>query len=283
MSGPRNLEKHLLRGAPYSVAPLSAVERSQWRATVGAYRAAVGFADRPAPLMTSPAANPKLGKSGSWGLSLLPAMESEEWNTCNASTRECRRLCLNTAGRGQFSDVQRARLWRVRLLADHPGRFCRALGDEVRRLPHGTPVRLNVLSDIAWERVAPDLFDEPYGWYDYTKRGDRGPIPPSYHLTVSATEHTDDDELAPLAAMYGSSVAVVFSTRKGEPLPTSWGGLSVVDGDEYDDRRRDPVGVVVGLRAKGRAIGTVGFVRDVCPSAAPVCRPRDLTRAVDGV
>ena len=62
-----------------------------------------------------------------------------------------------------------------------------------------------------------------------------------------------------------------------------WGGLSVVDGDEYDDRRRDPVGVVVGLRAKGRAIGTVGFVRDVCPSAAPVCRPRDLTLAVDGV
>ena len=46
-------------------------------------------------------------------------------------------------------------------------------------------------------------------------------------------------------------------------MPTSWKGLPVLDGDEYDDRRRDPVGVVVGLRAKGRAIGTVGFVRSV--------------------
>ncbi len=50
---------------------------------------------------------------------------------------------------------------------------------------------------------------------------------------------------------------------KGTAWQSFWKGLPVVDGDEYDDRRRDPVGVVVGLRAKGRAIGTVGFVRSV--------------------
>ena len=36
-------------------------------------------------------------------------------------------------------------------------------------------------------------------------------------------------------------------------VPTEWLGLKVIDGDEHDLRFIDPVGVIVGLKAKGKA------------------------------
>jgi hypothetical protein len=44
------------------------------------------------------------------------------------------------------------------------------------------------------------------------------------------------------------NVAVVFDT-----LPTTYLGRPVVNGDDTDLRFLDPQGVVVGLKAKGRA------------------------------
>jgi hypothetical protein len=69
----------------------------------------------------------------------------------------------------------------------------------------------------------------------------------------------------------GRNVAVVFSTKRGEPLPQSWQGFTVVDGDLSDLRFLDvppasppgilPFGIIIGLRAKGRAkTRTSGFV-----------------------
>jgi hypothetical protein len=48
-------------------------------------------------------------------------------------------------------------------------------------------------------------------------------------------------------------VAVVFTKRRGDALPATWNGLSVIDGDLHDCRFLDPTGVVVGLRAKETA------------------------------
>ena len=46
----------------------------------------------------------------------------------------------------------------------------------------------------------------------------------------------------------------MFDTKKGEPLPTSWKGFPVYDGDDTDVRFLDPKGgYVIGLRAKGKA------------------------------
>lgn len=65
---------------------------------------------------------------------------------------------------------------------------------------------------------------------------------------------------------------MVFAVPKGGELPTHYtitsGGrfatAPVIDGDLTDLRFTDPVGCIVGLRAKGRARGTVnGFVRKV--------------------
>ena len=275
----KSLERHLVATAPaggFSTAPLSIAERDVFRAAMIAERVAVGFAPLPAPLLTPPSANPKLGKSGTYGLSLAAASLSGAWNVCRHSTSGCRGVCLESAGKGGLDSVQRARIYRTRLLGSHPELFIRALASELRgvsaRRPLDSlgrrfgrvPVRLNVLSDLPWESFALALFTDPTlracQWYDYSKNPTRTP-PANYHLTFSASERTTD--LVAAAGHYGT-VAVVFSTRRGAPLPATWDGLTVSDGDLSDSRWKDAAGII-GLRAKGLARGDDGggFVRMV--------------------
>lgn len=158
-------------------------------------------------------------------------------------------------------------------------------------------VRLNATSDIPWEVVGVPPLDHYYGevgkgfewstyrnlmklfprvrFYDYTKRPRRGPVwsdkwPRNYHLTFSLAD--GNDGLANIALDNRMSVAVVFNVPPGRPLPSMytipmpWGArrVRVVDGDVHDYRPADPKGVIVGLRAKGKARGdTSGFVRQV--------------------
>ena len=124
-----------------------------------------------------------------------------------------------------------------------------------------TPVvRLNGTSDILWERTTDILASFPTTqFYDYTKVGKRflWDIPANYHLTFSLAENNDAD--ARLALSKGHNVAAVF--RKD--IPASLWGFSVVNGDETDLRFLDVPGVVIGLKAKGKARkDTSGFVRD---------------------
>ncbi len=272
------MEHHLVATMPrggYLIHDLVGEDLAAFRAAMVRERVAVGFGPHVVPLLTPPNANVKLDKSNAYGLSLSPA-STAGWNVCRASSAGCRAACLATAGKGGLDSVQRGRLWKVALLAAVPTLFVRALAGEIRgavarrpvdRLGRPTgplvPVRLNVLSDIAWERVAPALFSiAGTRFYDYTKRTDRT-VPANYHLTSSATERTADSGLANLADMYGS-VAVVFDTRRGQALPTTYAGCRVVDGDLSDSRWNDDRGVIVGLRAKGSAIGDrSGFVRSV--------------------
>ena len=51
----------------------------------------------------------------------------------------------------------------------------------------------------------------------------------------------------------GGNIAVVFDTKKGEELPSSFWGFPVVDGDKSDLIFLHPTNVVVGLRSKGKA------------------------------
>jgi hypothetical protein len=217
-------------------------------------RVSLGFAATTPRLLTHPSGNTKLNKGAQYGLCLLPHRLSGV-NLCPWSTVECRKLCINLSGRGNMPFVQSGRMAKSRLLTQHPDAFARLLMSEVARLPHAAALRLNVFSDLLWEAFAPQLFTirPDVTFYDYTKApvGFRTP-PDNYNLTFSASERWTDEQIAD-AVGNGSNVTVVLQLRRKDPMPTMWNGLPVVDGDKNDARYEDPRGVVVGLRAKGKA------------------------------
>lgn len=236
-------------------------------------------------LLTPDGYNPKTRKGRARGYSsavmhLAPASLSGR-NVCAWSSPGCRAACLNTAGRGGIvnrdgsdNTIQLARVARTRwFFADRAAFLAQLLGEietHVRRARANgmiPAVRLNGTSDIPWERVRladgrtvleafPDV-----QFYDYTKSVARalshasGELPGNYHLTFSRSEVNDQDARMVLAA--GGNVAAVFA----HGLPSAWGARPVVNGDQDDLRFLDPSGVVVGLKAKGRAAqDDTGFV-----------------------
>lgn len=233
--------------------------RAVWRDV----RVDVGLKPTAPRVLTRPSGNVKLGKGGQYGLCLLPHRLSGT-NLCPHSTPGCRSVCLNTAGRGRMMYVQEGRLARSRLFVEQPSAFAAILEREIMNLPPESAVRLNVLSDILWEQIFPRIFTvrDDIQFYDYTKYpiGSRN-SPANYHLTYSASERWTDSAIAD-AVNEGDNVTVVLNLRRSAAMPTIWNGLPVIDGDVNDARYLDPVGVVVGLRAKGEAVqSTTSFVR----------------------
>jgi hypothetical protein len=201
-------------------------------------------------------------------LNLAPADGSGVVNTCPWATAACRAACVMvTGGRNVFADVKRGKRVRTLFAAEHPVAFLTLLAHEVGRLEAKGELfglRLNASSDVRWERVLPSLFDGAnVRAYDYTKAPTSRQTPENYHLTYSVHEGWTDEQIRSTVAD-GHNVAVVLRRRKGD-LPAQHLGLDVIDGDKsdyrFDDRRG---GVIVGLAAKGAAIGsTDGFVREV--------------------
>jgi hypothetical protein len=237
--------------------------RSVWKA----FRAAEGFGT--ADLLGDPDSNLKLGKDAvpTYGLSLSPA-DASGLEACVWRTPGCTAACvLSTSFRGKLASVADARALKTRFLAAEPEAFVSILAAEIRRAVRKHSkilVRLNVASDIRWEFVAPALFDIPgASFYDYTKapRKHRG-THPNYRLTFSVSERDRSVSEALDYLQTGGTAAVVFDIRKGQPLPITWNGFDVIDGDVTDARVFDPDGVVVGLRSKadGRS-DTTGFVK----------------------
>lgn len=228
-------------------------------------------------LLTPDGYNPKTRKGRAKGFSsailhLAPSRLSGH-NVCPWASPGCISGCLNTAGHGGIvkrgdtsNDVQRARIkrteWFFRNRYAFLGQLLGEISTHVRRANANgmvPVVRLNGTSDIPWESVKTvtgetvlELFPE-IQFYDYTKSvarvlaHARGEMPSNYHLTFSRSELNDGDVRTVLA--HGGNVAAVFS----KALPAVWAGYPVVNGDQDDLRFLDPAGVVVGLKAKGRA------------------------------
>jgi|SRR5215469_12921717 len=202
------------------------------------------------------------------GIMYLSPADLSGRNLCSHSTAGCRSMCLNTAGRGQFDSVQTARLNKSLWLLNNRPQFIGELRTAISRLISKAAkarmrpcVRVNGTSDLPWLATMMAREFPEVQFYDYTKI----PKPwlrqlPNYSLTFSLSEV--NLELALDALRHQVNVAVVFDTRKGESLPETWHGYRVIDGDVSDLRFTDPMGVVVGLRAKGRAKrDTSGFVQ----------------------
>lgn len=215
-------------------------------------------------------------------------------NVCPmAEQAGCVAGCLNTAGRGAYSNVQLARIAKTKrylksrtdfmaeLVADLEGfvRYCQRKGVK-------PAVRLNGTSDIQWE-VAHyasrgdargsvfELFPEVQ-FYDYTKVYKRvyRALPSNYSLVLSYSEANQAyaDKVIAAALDTGANVAVVYRNKatrdalvspalegRGGVIQNSLCGTSeslsreVFNGDDTDLRFLDPTGVIVGLYAKGRA------------------------------
>jgi hypothetical protein len=197
------------------------------------------------------------------GLSLAPAKLSG-YEMCKGRSKGCTAACLNTAGRGQQTSTQRARIAKTILLNTQPSVFIDRLQDELyffekkaAKEDKKLSCRLNVVSDYPWEEKFPSLFTMFPGvqFYDYTKILSRINnfglyfLPYNYHLTFSRSESNDKIVNQIMNKHWDVNIAVVFSG----PLPKIWRGRKVIDGDTTDLRFLDPRGIIVGLKAKGRA------------------------------
>lgn len=202
-------------------------------------------------------------------LYLAPASVSNVINVCIYASDGCRRHCLYTAGRGAFTNVQKARINKTKLFVADKHAFVETLKLNLSKLVSNClktkavpAVRLNGTSDINWERYSVIQAFNKVQFYDYTKNYFRmmlfldGKLPSNYSLTFSRSEVNESQCLEILSR--GGNVAVVFRSKV---LPTHWQGFPVINGDENDLRFLDPKGVVVGLSAKGKAkADTSGFV-----------------------
>jgi len=211
-------------------------------------------------------ANPKIQKGTKLGylsfiLHLAPSDLSGK-NTCPKATKGCIAACLNTAGRGGMfkkgentNVIQKARIRKTVAFFFDRDAFMQDLVSDINKAIKLatklglTPVfRLNGTSDLSWEKYDAgqglNIFEQfPYvQFYDYTKvLGRKIAQYKNYHLTFSKADGNDADVAAALEQ--GMSVVAVY-----DEIPAG-----VPSADETDLRFLDAKGVMLGLKAKGRA------------------------------
>ena len=229
--------------------------------------------------------NPKILKGLKSGyntyiLHLAPA-DLSGYNTCPKATAGCKSACLNTAGRGGMfkkgettNAIQKARIRKTKMFYEQRQDFMLALKKDIelaikqsKKLGLIPVIRLNGTSDLSWEKYdmipGQNVFEcfPDIQFYDYTKiLGRKVKGIANYNLTFSAADGNDADVYRAISEGY--NVATVFGLKKTEPMPETYSGRTVFNGDDSDLRFLDPKGVVVGLYAKGKAKkDTSGFVK----------------------
>ena len=212
-------------------------------------------------------ANPKIQKGTKLGylsfiLHLAPSTLSGK-NTCPKATAGCIAACLNTAGRGGMfkkgentNMIQKARIRKTVAFFFDREQFMKDLYQDIVKAKKFAekqgliPVfRLNGTSDLSWEKYTVGSSDmnlfqlfPTTQFYDYTKvLGRKIAQYKNYHLTFSKADGNDADVAAALEQ--GMSVVAVY-----DEIPAG-----VPSADETDLRFLDAKGIMLGLKAKGRA------------------------------
>ena len=167
----------------------------------------------------------------------------------------CRKLCLKSSGRGRFENVKDARIAKKDYYHDAPEMFLNQLRRElsnfikVCKRNNVQPVaRLNVLSDVAWERhQIPQEFPELF-MYDYTKTAFRlGKTPDNYALMFSYSAEPEYQDSVSKALKTNVPLAVVFDQV---PVGSMFLDREVINGDQSDLLNVQAGPVVVGLKYK---------------------------------
>lgn len=242
-------------------------------------------------LMTPPDYSHKtaLGLASGIGQAILylaPAFEAypdKGQNLCPGHSPECFRNCLIHSGQMIMPHAHAARVRKTKLLIEQPEEFGKLLHWDVdahlrwcTRQGLAPAFRFNGTSDYHWEtwtvphlgqtiheylyRTAPEaVINEYTKRYGVMRRWLEGEYKPNLYLTFSLHELNEQQALKILEL--GGNVTVVFSTKKGERLPSRWFDRPVLDGDVDDLRWLDNAravrqgidpsrGLVVGLRFK---------------------------------
>lgn len=188
-------------------------------------------------------------------------------NICPFATKGCSDACLNSAGRGKFSNVQLARRRKTNLFFSDRKLFLQQLVDDLTKINKKAIkenkliyIRLNGTSDIDFNQLLLRYFGISFvsfgslRFYDYTKDKNKALRYPAYseydvyRVTYSRKETDTDMDIKMLLGV-GVNVAAVFANE----LPDTYLGYPVINGDLTDLRFNDPSGVIVGLKAKGKA------------------------------
>lgn len=232
-----------------------------------------------------------------------------KFTLCAGSSQDCRDSCLVFAGQNASERYNTYRkVAQTMALLNEPAAFLRMLVESIEMWMRELGaqcgclrpfVRLNVLSDVPWELVAPWLFEhfegasvgtsgDPLMFYDYTKVAGRR-TPKNYDLTFSVSGTDANRAWAKDEIERGRRIAVVFLGHKkvGEswqqirpkgptaiaqmPLPRTFWGLKVIDGDISDVRPYDPAPACVGLRWKTPSGKRAGV--EVDPGASAFVTP----------
>jgi hypothetical protein len=194
---------------------------------------------------------------------------------CVGSNPGCRSICLVYSGNNPYGDkTGPGKLRKTETLLLEPVAWSRMFIESIKwhvawckKNGVRAYVRPNVLSDIPWELVLPELFTKEFPrvpFYDYTKVAGRQRLPRNYDLTFSF--NGTNERLVEYEMKRGRKVAVVFflpKPKRGQRKPEvtdlkEFMGRRIIDGDEHDFRPLDKPGVVVGLTYKPAAApGTV--------------------------
>lgn len=184
-------------------------------------------------------------------------------NLCPKASPGCLSSCLFSAGMGVFKTVKDSRIRKTDFYLKDKSSFLKLLASEIRtkvttaqKKGYDVAFRLNGTTDVdfiyqlkKYENL--DLLGmKNVVLYDYTKtlgKALKYQDSDNYTHTFSRSENNDADVQKAIA--HGLNVAAVFA----KDLPTTWRGIQVIDGDAADDLMTKYKGVIIGLRAKGKA------------------------------
>ena len=196
---------------------------------------------------------------------------SKKINICPKASKGCASSCLFSAGRGSFSNVIASRVNKTEYYLHDKEKFLLQLAGELVKInkkaskeTNQTLIRLNGTSDLDFVYLLKKYanFDisnyNNLHFYDYTKilgKVKKYIDHKNYTLTFSRAEDNEAETIQ--ALKIGSNVSAVFS---GD-LPKTYKGFKVVDGDKTDSEMLAFKGLILGLKAKGKARkDTSGFV-----------------------
>ena len=193
--------------------------------------------------------NPKANKGdvlGVWtAMQYMTPSDGSGRNACKYASAGCRKVCLNTSGKGGMKVIQDARLRKINRFFDDNDAHMTQAAKEIARLDieataagYKAAVRPNATTDFPFERIPVTYEGVRYPslmaafpnvqFYDYTKYpiSERNPAA-NYHLTFSLSEREDaeysSEEHARDALAAGVNVAVVFDLkRRGGKLPATY-------------------------------------------------------------